>query len=617
MSITIQEVNKIPRSEIQQRVITAIPKVNAVIKEETKKRSCPVLVETLRETSNGLGLLIKSWFGSKDSKNNLPEECTYSKGGIISDLVKTASNLITVIKSAWQNRKDVADLIPQIVSGKKEYMEWLRDATPRENIRQVFMPFGTHYAVPYTSFRQDICLSRGDANGITLGKYKVEGKEYDVVLHTPKLGRFYEQFSEIVGRQGLLGSIDTECWHKASLLIDRKDFLTPGAVKNYEPQIIEIYRNKTLEIEKKIASLQGNKKINLKEKSKEAILEILNHCIMGNIPKQYWDAITNDFFKCAKYRLWGRLFSPISLPAFLSKSTETGVKTLKDLDHVSLLLLEDRLKELEHRKPENLLDVLALEAAEIISKSTDAQKSKEEILKLTKIYLELVVAGHASNINSKGFFDYEALSNQDFRAGLVKAINNLNSSTLEEMVKKVTENPKLMEPFEAAAYASFAHNTAIPAFTRQAEFYLERKDTGDNLEKRLMTETERKDFAKNSANPFSQVPQHGPLLFPILGYTNIALKDNGFLTKDGKLNSETIFQKGSAEILRNIVDTESFGQGQRKCIGSAPSLSIIKWGAFFTSYLLWKFPDLTLAKTSRTIISNLYGKKDVLVRRGG
>lgn len=610
MSITLREINQIPSSEIKKNIAATIPKVENEIKEETKKRCCPVLAETIRETSTGFGSLLKSLFSSSGSKDDSIKKCPYSQGGIIGNIIQTASNLKTFFKSAWQNKKDLVSLIPQVVTGKKGYMEWLRDITPRDNVRPVFMPFGTHYAIPYTSFRKDICLSRGDASGITLGKHKVNDKEFNVVLHTPKLGRFYEQFAEIVGEDGLLGSVNAECWHKASSLIDRKDFLTPGAVKNYEPQIIEIYKNKTLETENELISLEGNKKINLKKKSKEAILEILNRCILGNISKQSWDVITDDFFKCAKHRLWGRLFSPLSLPQIASDSAKTGLDTLKELDHVALILLDERLKELEHRKPENLLDVLAIEAAEKVNKAESPQKARKEILRITKIYLELVIAGHASNINSKGFFDYEALSNPDFRAGLVQSIDNLKCNTLDEMIQKVTKAPELMEPFESAAYASFAHNTAIPAFTRQAEFYFE-----DDSTKSLMTEAERKTFAANCSSPLAQIPQHSPLLFPIIGYTNIALKDNGFLTEDGNLNSESIFQKGKTEILRNIADTESFGQGQRKCIGSAPSLSIIKWGAFFTSYLLWKYPDLTLAQKSKTLISNLYGKEDVFVKR--
>ena len=581
MTLSIKETRQIPANRIRDQVCKARPSVNIEIKQQAKHP-------------------------------NYPENPNYPT--VFELLKKNFSNLKTFIKSAWENRQDLFTLLFNLPGSGRNYVQWIGDITPTDHMRHIFMPFGTHYIAPYNSYKELFCLSKGDSTGLKLGKYKNNGKEYEVYLFTPKIGPFYDQFSNIVGRKGLLGSPDSECWQHVNSLIDRKDFLTPGAVQGNESKITEILKRKTVEFEKELSNSPSNQKFDLKKKSKEAIVEALSECILGKISKKYWDHIVDDFAQSTERLFWRKLFLPIQLPPAFSSSTRTGLKALNDLDHISLVILEDRLKELEHRKPENLLDILALESGRIINNPDNEAKHKEGILRMAKVFLELVSAAHASNINSKGFFDYEALINKDFRAGLVHAIDNLGTNSLEEMVQKVLKNPELLKPFEAAAYASFAHNTAIPAFTRQADFYLVSKDSEGKEEKKLMTEAERQDFASSSNNLLAQIPQHGQIVFPLLGYASIELKNNGFLDKNNELNSKTIFQNSSAETLKNIANSISFGQGQRKCVGSVPSLSLIKWGAFFTSYLLWKFPNLVLAKESKTKLSNLYGKEKVIAK---
>ncbi|MBI3590636.1 MAG: hypothetical protein HY094_04570 [Candidatus Melainabacteria bacterium] len=380
---------------------------------------------------------------------------------------KCCSGLWAIAYQAFKNPSGARKALYLLLGGEHNLQEWLVKNTPVKTPIYKRGPRGTVCLIPYEQFdpRSNNCFAKGDSShGMKLKHNAVpitvehNGKIGELYWVTDKNNKRYEIFHRLFGSHGPLGAIDHNKHQKAMSMIDAKSYFLSDAVRNKRKEISEIIGGNAGRIEALIGS---GAEVNLKEEWKRSISETLFRCLIGNVSEERQEDIIRNAEIALNYLIRTKAISPIPKITIFSNANQEGERALKELDIMGLEICSERLRELENRNPETLIDWLTLSVVNTIREESQNKDPEEVVLDASKTFLEMMGAGVFTRTASRSNFDYLALTDNDFRQRLVRALDQFNSPDLNGIIQGALNNEKLLEPFYAAACAALAYNPTV------------------------------------------------------------------------------------------------------------------------------------------------------------
>ena len=535
------------------------------------------------------------------------------------EVQKCCLGLWAIVYHTFRKPSKAIKALRLFLGGEHDLHGWLVRNTPVHTPTYKKGPRGTICLIPYEQFnpKGNQCFPKGDSSsGMKLKhkdntpiEVKHKGKTGRLYWITDKSNKRYDIFHRIFGSYGPLGAVNHTEHERAMSMIDGKGYFYTEAIRNKRKEIAEIIGQNASRIG---ALLESGDDVDLKAEWKRSTLETLFKCLIGNVSNEHQEAVIRNSEAALKYLLRVKALSPVPNLTVLSSKNQEGERALKELDIAGLAICSERLKELENRNPESLIDWLVLSVVKLVGE--EKRKDPEEVVfEASKIFLEIIGAGFLTRLDSRSNFDYLALTDDDFRQRLLGTLDQFHSNDLDGIIQEAITNEKLLEPYRAAACAALAYQPTVLFVSRNSRVVFREvedgseKLTGESIE---LSDAEVRELVEkyHLEHPLLTIKQKQEVFYPLAGYCRIGLKDNGFIKEDGGLDSRAVFNPDNFSEIDKIGRWQ-FAVGSRGCIGEPLALETLTWDALCMAYLLKQFPGMKIAGKAKTKFGIFMGRE--------